>query len=184
MIYPQKISSKKSELIINILLSVSITIAIILVIINKLTTPQIPWAALANCGIIYIWITVIYSVKRNTNIAGHVLLQIIIMSMAVLYIDDAIGFNGWSVSIAVPIILIVANVAMLILTMVSYKKYIRYALYQLAIVLITLISILLIIKNPNVLVINAIGISIANLVISLILSYKDIKEEIIRKFHM
>ena len=111
-------------------------------------------------------------------------MQLIITSMLVLYIDDTIGFNGWSVSIAVPIILIVANIAMLILTMVSYRKYIRYALYQLAIVLITLISILLIIKNPNVLGIIAIGISIVNLVISLIFSYKDIKDEIIRKFHM
>ena len=73
---------------------------------------------------------------------------------------------------------------MLILTIISHKKYIRYAIYQLLIVLITLISILLIIKNLNVLGIIAITISIANLVISLILSYKDIKDEIIRKFHM
>ena len=184
MIYPQKLNSKDNEILLKIFLVTSIIIGIILIVINKLTTPNIPWAAFANCGIIYIWITVIYSVKRNTNIAGHVLLQMIIMSIIVLYIYDAIGFDGWSVTIAVPIILIVANVAMLILTMVSYRKYIRYALYQLAIVLITFISILLIIKNPNVLGIIAIGISIVNLVISLILSYKDIKDEIIRKFHM
>lgn len=184
MIYPQKLNSKDNEILLKIFLVISIIIGIILIVINKLTTPDIQWAAFANCGIIYIWITVIYSVKRNTNIAGHVLLQLIITSMAVLYIDDIIGFNGWSVSIAVPIILIVANVAMLILTMVSYKKYIRYAVYQLVIVLITLISILLIIKNPNVLGVIAIAISIINLIISLILSYKDIKDEIIRKFHM
>lgn len=184
MIYPHKINSKKSDKIINSLAMASIIIVIVLIIINKLTTPEIPWAALANCGIIYIWITVIYSIKRNTNIAGHVLLQLIITSMVVLYIDDTIGFNGWSVSIAVPIILIVANVTMLILTVVSYKKYIRYALYQIAIVLITLISIGIIIKIMNTLSIIAIGISIVNLVISLVLSYKDIKDEIIRKFHM
>lgn len=27
------------------------------------------WAALANAGIIYTWITVIYSINKNTNIA-------------------------------------------------------------------------------------------------------------------
>lgn len=184
MIYPQKLNSKEGEELVKIFLIVSVIIAVVLIIINKLVTPNISWAGLANCGIIYIWITVIYSIKRNTNIAGHVLLQIIIMSMAMLYIDDKMGFYGWSVNIAIPIILIVANVTMLILTIVSYKKYIRYAIYQLVIVLITLTSIIFIMKNTNILGKSAVIISVINLLISLILSYKDIKEEIIRKFHM
>ena len=53
MIYPQKINSKKSDKIIYSLIIVSIIIAIVLFIINKLTTPQVHWAALANCGIVY-----------------------------------------------------------------------------------------------------------------------------------
>jgi len=184
MIYPQKLNSKDNEILLKIFLATSIIIGIILIVINKLTTPNIPWAAFANCGIIYIWITVIYSVKRNTNIAGHVLLQMIIMSMLVLYIDDAIGFNGWSVSIAVPIILITANVTMLILTIISHKRYIRYAIYQLLIVLITIILLCIIFKTTSILAIVAMSVSVLNLIISLILSFKDIKEAVIRKFHM
>lgn len=146
--------------------------------------PEIPWSAFACCGIVYIWITVIYCIKRNTNIAGHVLLQMIITSVAAVFIDNTIGFNGWSVSIAVPIILITANATMLILTIISHKKYIRYAIYQLLIVLITLISLGLIFKSTSILAIIAMSISVFNLIISLILSFKDIKEAIIRKFHM
>ncbi len=48
MIYPEKIKAKKSDKMIKIWMSVSIIVAIILFIINKLTTPNIPWAALAN----------------------------------------------------------------------------------------------------------------------------------------
>ena len=184
MIYPKKLNSKDGDIILKILLVFSIIMALILIMINKLVNPEVPWSALACCGIVYIWIIVIYSVKRNTNIAGHVFLQMLITSMLVLFIDNTIGFYGWSVSIAIPIILIVANVTMLILTIVSHKKYIRYAIYQLLIVLISLISTGLILKTTNVLAIIAIGISIANLIISLILSYKDMKEAIIRKFHM
>ena len=62
MIYPQKINSKKSDKIIYSILLTSVVIAIVLFIINKLRTPQIHWAALANCGIIYAWLTVIYSI--------------------------------------------------------------------------------------------------------------------------
>ena len=187
MIYPQKISNKKSEQIINILIIISIIVAVVLIIINKLTTPQIRWSALANCGIIYTWLTVMYSIKKGTNIAGHVLLQTILISIVMLYIDKTIGFIGWSVYIGIPIALIVANITMLILTMISYKKYIKYAIYQLMIVLISLMPIILIAKNVielKFLIRTAIEISVFSLIISLILCYKDIKEAIIRKIHM
>ncbi len=184
MIYPQKLNNKYTGKILKLLLIFSSIIAVILTAINKLTNPNIPWATLANCGIIYIWIVVLYSIKRNTNIAGHVLLQMIIISIFVLYVDYTIGFYGWSVSIAIPIILIVANIAMLTLTIISYKKYIRYAIYQLTIVLITLILVCGVIKHTNILIKSTMIIGVLNFIISLTLSYKDIKEEIIRKFHM
>ncbi|MBQ2937862.1 MAG: hypothetical protein IJE05_03145 [Clostridia bacterium] len=187
MIYPQKLSSRKSEKILKLLLIVSIIIAIILITINKLTSPRIPWSALANCGIIYIWMTVMYSIKKGTNIAGHVLVQIILISSVILYIDEKTGFKGWSINIAIPIILIVANIIMLILTIVNHKEYIKYAIYQLIIVLISLMTIILIIKKLieiELLSKIAIIISILNLLLSLILCYKDVKEAIIRKFHM
>lgn len=187
MIYPQKLSSKKGEKVLKILLAVSIFIGIILIVTNKLTTPNIHWAALANCGMIYTWITVIYSIKRNTNVAGHVLIQTIIISSATLYIDDRIGFRGWSISIAIPIILIVANATMFILTMVAYRNYIKYAIYQLMIVLISLISIWVIwdkIISLKILSYIAIGVSTLSLLISLILCFKDVKEAVIRKLHM
>lgn len=187
MIYPQKLSSKKGDEVLKILLFTSVALGIILVIINKLTTPQIHWAALANCGIIYTWITVIYSIKKSTNVAGHVLIQTLITSIAVLYIDDRLGFRGWSINIAVPIILIVANITMFVLTIITHKNYIKYAVYQLLIVLISLISMLLIwdkVIQLKVLSNIAILVSVINLLISLILCYKDVKEVLIRKLHM
>ena len=58
MIYPEKIKAKKSDKIIKLLLSLSIGMALILVVINKLTTPSIPWAAFVNAGILYSWVVV------------------------------------------------------------------------------------------------------------------------------
>ena len=187
MIYPQKLSSKKGEKVLKILLSTSIILGIILFIINNLTTPNIHWAALANCGIIYIWITVIYSIKKGNNIAGHVLIQTMITSAVVLYVDDRIGFIGWSINIAIPIIIMVSNATMLILTIVTHRNYIKYVIYQLLIVLISLISMWLIWDESmklRILSDIAILVSVINLLISLILCFKDVKEALIRKFHM
>lgn len=187
MIYPQKINAHKSDFIIKIFILVSIIIAIILFIINKLTTPQIPWAALTIAGQIYIWITVLYAINKNINIAGHVLIQTIAISLLTFYIDYSLKFKGWSLNIAIPIIIIIANLTMLILTIISHKKYIRYAIYQLIILLISVIPVILIteeiVKNP-VLGEIATGISILNLIITMALCAKDVKEAIIRKFHL
>ena len=187
MIYPQKLNSKKSDKIIGISALISIIIGIGIVIINTLVTPKIKWAALCNCGIIYAWVTVIYSVKRNTNIAAHVLLQTIALSMLTLYIDYKIGFKGWSTDIAIPIMIIIANITMLILTIVSYKKYLKYAIYQLIIVFLSMAPIVLIVENVvhnKVLSVISCCICVINFLLSLVLCSKDVKEEIIRKFHL
>ena len=147
MLYPQKPSSKKQNVITSILLICSIVIALILTLINNLTNSKVHWAALANAGIIYAWVTVIYSINKNINIAGHVLVQCIAISILTTYIDYKLEFKGWSLQIAIPIIIIIANVTMFILTIVSYKKYIRYAIYQLIICVFSMLPVLFIAKN-------------------------------------
>lgn len=76
---------------------------------------------------------------------------------------------------------------MLVLTIISYKKYIRYAIYQLIICIVSLLPIYFIeeelIKN-YILSYVAIGISILNFILTIILSSKDVKLAIIRKFHV
>lgn len=161
-------------------------VMLILLGINKLTTPNIPWAALTNAGILYSWIVVIYSIKKNVNIAGHVLLQIIALSVLMIYIDYMLGKKGWSVNIAIPIMIMIANLIMLVLTIISHKRYMKYAIYQLIIVLASMIPVILVtehIVQDKTLSMVATGISILNLMIGFLLSAKDIKETIVRKFH-
>lgn len=187
MIYPEKIKAKKSDKIIKILMSVSVGIALMLLLINRLTTPNIPWAALTNAGILYSWVVVVYSIKKNINIAGHVLLQTIALSFLTVYIDYKLGMKGWAINIAIPIMIMIANLTMLVLTIVSYKKYMKYAIYQLIIVLFSMLPIILVtehIVQDKTLSIIASSISILNFIICFILSAKDVKETIIRKFHI
>ena len=187
MIYPQKLSNKKSGKIIHVLIALSVLLGLAMFFINKKITPEVPWAQIANAGIIYIWITVIYSIKKNSNIAAHVLLQMIIITILISYIDNRIGFKGWSIYIGIPIILIIANLTMLILSIVCYKKYTKYAMYQLIIVLISMIPIIVALKGIieiRILNIVAVGISLFNLTISLILSHTAIYKTLICKFHM
>ena len=187
MIKKKKINEKKSDFVIRGMLILSIIICIILIIINKIATPQIHWAELVIAGIVYIWITTIYSINRNINIAAHVLIQTIAISLLMIYVDYVLGFKKWSLSIGVPIVMIISNITMLILTIVSYKKYIRYAIYQLILFLINFIPVILIIENIiefKILTYISIGFQILSFLISLILCGRDLKDTIIRNFHM
>lgn len=187
MIYPKKIKAKKTDIILKLLICISVAIAILLLVINRYLTPSIPWAALTNAGIIYIWITVIYSIKRNTNIAGYVLIQAFAISILTAYIDYKLGWRAWSINIALPIIIMIANVTMFVLTIVSHKKYIKYAIYQLIIVIISMLPVILISENMienKILSVVASSICFINFVLCLSLCSKDIKEAIIRKFHV
>ena len=187
MLYPEISNIKKSNRILKILMLVSVAISVILLIINAFIKPDLHWSLLFIVGIIYIWITTIYSIKKNVNIASHVMLQMLCVSILIILIDMIIGYKGWSLIIGIPIIAIIANLTMLILTIISHKKYIRYAIYQLIILLISVIPVILIteeiVKNP-VLGEIATGISILNLIITMALCAKDVKEAIIRKFHL
>ena len=187
MIYPQKISSRKSEIIIKSLLLFFVVVALLLFIINRIFSPDIPWSPIVNAGIIYIWITVIYSIKRNTNIAAHVLLQTITISFLIFYIDNKLNFSGWSVYIGIPIILIIANVTMLILAIVTYKRYFKYVIYQLIIVIISFIPIILALNEIielKLLQIIATGISCLNLCVSLMLNHKAFYKSLESNFHI
>ena len=111
----------------------------------------------------------------------------IAISILNIYIDYEFGFIGWSINIAIPIIVIIANIIMLIITIVSHKQFIKYAIYQLFIVFFSIVPYVLLTENITksaTLSIVASTISILNLIVSLVWCTKDVKEAVARKIHM
>ncbi len=187
MLYPKKIDAKKGSKLVKILLIISACLSILLIFLNKITTPHMHWGVLAVACIVYIWVTVLYALKKNKNIAAHILVQVVAISLLLIAIDYALGFEKWSLEIAMPIIIITANLIMTILTLISYKKYIRYVVYQLILILISMTPMLLITEHyiaDSMLSRIAIWISIVNFILCVALCSKDMKAELKRKFHM
>ena len=187
MIYPKKIKSKKVNVFLKIFTYTLIVISILLLIINKLTTPNIYWSFLCIFGFIYINLTVRYSITQTRNIAGHVMIQTILLSALMIFIDYRIGYSGWSINISLPILIIISNIAMFIITIINYKHYEEYATSQLIIVLLSFAMIYLVYKGyatANTLINISVMISIFNFLVSLVLCHRDFKEEIIKKFNI
>ena len=60
---------------------VSVSLALMFIILNRIITPQVHWAAIVNGTIVYVWIILFYTIRERINIAGHVLLHAIAISI-------------------------------------------------------------------------------------------------------
>ncbi len=187
MLYPNIINIKKSHITVKILEGISILIIFVCVLINELVTPHIKWAFLVILGILYAWITSLYSIRKNVNIASHVLLQTIIGLVLTFLLDEIIGYRGWSINIGMPIIIGIANITMLILTIVKRKKYFKYSMYQIVLSILSILVIILLITKAKYKIIAVSitsGITITTLIMSIVLCGKDLKDKLYRVFHI
>ena len=189
ILYPKIRNVKRGNIAIKIMIIVSIVIALTSTIINICTSTRYLWCLIVIVGIIYSWITVMYSVHRNVNIASSVVLQTIAISVLTLCIDYIIGYQGWAINLAIPIIIIVANITIFVLTLVSVRRYYKYAIYQLIISTLSFIPLIIslafddIITRPIFTIISS-SIAAFTFIMSLILCGRNIVEELDRRLHM
>lgn len=188
-LYPKIRNTKKENLAIKIMLLISIVIAIICVIVNVCTSTKYLWCLIVIAGIIYSWITVMYSIHRNINIASSVMIQFIAISLFTLCIDYILGYSGWAINLAIPIIIMVANVTILILTFVSVHRYYKYAVYQLIIFVFSMIPLIILLTSEGIITrpiftIIASSIALFTFVMALLLCGRNIVEELDRRLHM
>lgn len=188
-LYPKIINVKSGHLAIKIMAIISLIIAGVSMIINACTSTRFLWSLIVIAGIVYTWVTVTYSIRRNINIASSVMIQLIAISILTLCIDYILGYSGWAINLAIPIIICVANVTIFILTLVSVHRYLKYAVYQLIIFVLSMIPLIIFFAFPGVIttpifMIISSSIALFTFVCSLILCGRSIMEELDRRLHM
>jgi len=180
------VNAHKYSIIKRIFLFVSILSAAASVITNYVTYNGVIWSAITIAAIIYFWVVMTYSIKRNRNIASQILVQVICTSIFAVIMDNAIGYVGWSVNHVIPEIVILANIAVLILVFVNRMYWNTYVINQIVIAICGLIPGVLflcgLIKVPLPTII-ATATSIIVLVVMIIFGDKTVKSELKRRFH-
>ncbi len=187
MLYPKLINVKKSKETIYILGFINVFLFILMLISNYMFSNKLNWSIVAIVSIIYIWRTVYISLKKNTNLASYIFSQLIYLSALIYIIDFAFGNKGWSLNIGIPIVIMIINFAMMIITMIKYKKYVKYALYEIMILTISIVyNIFLCMFSGKISILNGIAfwISISNLAFVIALNGKTLMLEFQKKFHV
>lgn len=187
MLYPKIVSVNKSRKITKIFIICSIVVSIMLLIINYFCNSKLNWSIVAIASIVYLWFSTIYALDKSVNLAGYTLYQMISDSILIFIIDYVFGFRKWSLSIGIPIVIMISNITMVIITIIKNKKYVKYAFYEILIILFSIIYDVIIsmasIHSP-ILNIITLWICITNLSFVLIFNYDILKLELEKKFHI
>ena len=168
-LYPKIRNINRIDKVMLIMTIISFVIGITSLIVNHFVTQHFKWSLLVIAGVIYTWITVMNSIKKNVNIASRVMLQVILIDILCVFLYWIIGYKGWSFTIAIPISIITANVTMLILLMCAFKIYARYIIYQLIIFVWSMIPAVLCLIGwvpTNILTIIATPIAVFSLLLT------------------
>lgn len=187
MLYPKIVSVNKSRKITTLFIICSIVVSIILLITNYVCNSKLNWSIVAIASIVYLWFSTIYALDKSVNLAGYTLYQMISDSILIFIIDYVFGFRKWSLSIGIPIVIMISNITMVIITIIKNKKYVKYAFYEILIILFSIIYDVIIsmasIHSP-ILNIITLWICITNLSFVLIFNYDILKLELEKKFHI
>lgn len=186
--YPDvKESTKILNFIVKLYTFLAIVVQAVLFIINYLRFSGLWWSAISGIGILYFYITLRYSIQKNSGYQRIILTQIICGVILSIGVDFIIGYHGWSVNFIVPIGILLLDLAIVILMIINTSNWQSYILLQLLTVLLSVVILLLwkvgIIQYPILTVIAA-AISIVMFVGTLIFGDRRAKNELKRRFHM
>ncbi|MDF2988421.1 MAG: hypothetical protein K0R50_3931 [Eubacterium sp.] len=186
--YPSiKVDPHRYNIIKRMLIFLSILSGVTTAVTNYITYNGVVWSAISMAAIIYFWILVSYSIKRNTNMASKILVQVLCVSILTAIMDYSIGYSGWSVNHVIPEIIILANISVLILVIINRMYWQTYVLNQIIIAVLGFIPGILylfgLIKVPLPSIVAS-ATSFTVLLGTMIFGDKSIKSELKRRFHI
>lgn len=130
-VYPVIPPAFERHMAIRILVFISIVTIVISYIIYRLFPTSVNWPMLVVFGIISTWLSITDALRKRYNITKSIMWQVIIVSALSIFWDWKIGWKGWSIDYAVPILCIAAIIVMYVTAKVmklSIRNYIAYFL--------------------------------------------------------
>ena len=85
-----------------VLLFFSLLACMVCALVNLLTTPSFWWWLFVATGIGYLWLAVPHLFRKGGNAGGKLLMQVVCIALLQTALDAEIGWQGWSVTYALP----------------------------------------------------------------------------------
>ncbi len=183
--YPNIPLQLKRHLAIRILIFLSIITIALSFFIYWIWPSAVNWPLLVLFGIGSTWLIVGAIIRKRHNIAKTIVYQIAILSLISVFWDYRIGWSGWSVTYAIPMICISALLSMFIAVRVMALNLLDYILYLMVASLLGLVPLVFLLMKwvdrpiPSVV---SISLSFVMLVAVIVFRGNAIVAELKKKF--
>lgn len=172
---------------VNVFYLVLFAVAAVLGVVNYATYNGSLWSVIAIGGMIYVALTVRYSIMRHANLAFKMVVQTLAADLLLVVIDYETGYRGWAVNYAIPSTLLFMDIGVVFLIIVNRLNWQSYFMYQIAITIFSFIPVILwaagLVTNPAMALVTVI-ITVLTLIITILLGDRSVKNELKRRFHL
>ena len=168
--YPDIVKKRKwIKFVIRLSVFLSIIAEIILVLINYITFKNTLWSIVTGACLAYVCFTIAYSFQRYVSHRAKLAVQVIVAIPLIIIIDRVYGGNGWSINFGIPIMVLVLDLVVFILSMVNFKKCHVYLMVQLTGIIMSFIcSIFVIIGRYKVKMLSVVATVVSIIVFMII----------------
>ena len=186
--YPDIVKKRKwIKFVIRLSVFLSIIAEIILVLINYMTFKNTLWSIVTGACLAYVCFTIAYSFQRYVSHRAKLAVQVIVAIPLIIIIDRVYGGNGWSINFGIPIMVLVLDLVVFILSMVNFKKCHVYLMVQLTGIIMSFIcSIFVVIGRYKVKMLSVVAtvVSIIVFMIIVFLGEKKSTSELAKRFRI
>lgn len=175
------------NLFIRILLLISISVIVIGFAVNIIVTPDSRWSILVAAGILCMWISLFFIIRKKNNIPKTIIWQVALISILSVIWDSSMGWIGWSIDYVIPSACVGAMIVMPIAAKIlklGVRDLIFYLLVDGVFGFIPLIFILfgwLNVLFPSVICVATSAISLSALIL---FEGNSIKAELDKRMHI
>ncbi|HAP33026.1 MAG TPA: hypothetical protein DEO62_05615 [Lachnospiraceae bacterium] len=186
--YPDiKERSRKLAFAMKLILFIFILAGTAMIIVNAAVTPQMWWSLIAVSGLVYIYLGMRYWIRHDSGISSKLGKQILITIPLLIIIDYYTGFHKWSLTWAVPGIIILGNVIVMFLMLFYRDRWYAYLMLLLMLLVCCAVVSALMIFNlvtNNTLIYVADGITCTYLLAVIIFFGRTFRREMKRRFRV
>ena len=179
--------SEKFKFFFQIVLVSLVGVCVAAVGVNILLPQTGAWSVFAVVGAIFSWISLRIAIKRRNNIPKNIVMQVVIVSLAVVLFDILTGWHGWSIEYVFPIVCVCAMIALGVLSKVLKMPNEDYIVFIIADIFFGIIPFVFLLcgivsmRTPSII---CVGCSVLSFAALLIFNGNGIRVELEKKFHM
>lgn len=100
------------NLFIRILLLISIVAVVASFAINLIFGAESRWSLLVAAGVLCMWISLYFIIRKKNNIAKTILWQVGVIGILSVIWDKSMGWRGWSLDYVIPSVCVLAMIVM------------------------------------------------------------------------